>query len=168
MGYTTSFNGKFSVSPPLKTEQAAYIDKFSMTRRVKRDSAIAGRKPDPIREAAGLPVGRCGAYFVGAAGFMGQDSDNSVIDSNSPPEKQPSLWCQWVTADNGSAVEWDGGEKFYGYVEWIQYLIQHFFAPWGSVLNGEVQWRGEDRADRGKIIITNNVVATKHGTIVYT
>lgn len=111
--------------------------------------------------------GNGGEYFVGAGGHAGQDRDASVIDYNSPPSSQPGLWLQWVLNEDGTQLKWDGNEKFYGYVEWLKYLINHFFEPWGINLNGEVEWTGEDRNDIGKIVVTNNVVEVKEGKIIY-
>ena len=66
MGYSTDFFGEFEVTPTLKPEHAAYLRKFTETRRMKRDAAKTAARPDPIREAVGLPVGVEGCYFVGA------------------------------------------------------------------------------------------------------
>ena len=71
---------------------------------------------------------------------------------------QPGLWCQWVVSDDGKYLEWDGGEKFYNYVDWLKYLIRHFFQNWGLVLNGEIEWKGEEFNDVGKIVVKDNVV----------
>ena len=167
MGYTTDFNGEFGLNKPLSPEHKAFLNKFNETRRMQRKQTVASKMEDPIRIAAGLPIGKEGAYFVGAKGFCGQDTDDSVVNSNTPPSGQPSLWCQWVPNENGTAIEWDGGEKFYEYVDWIEYLISNFLAPWGYVLYGEVEWFGEDRDDRGMIIIEDNVVSTKTAVISY-
>lgn len=133
--------------------------------------------------------GKDGEYFVG------NDNDRcpSIIDYNTPPgqlgfndgdfnkrwdenerrikngECQPGLWCKWeVTGDeNGMTLQWDGAEKFYNYIEWLQYLINHFFSKWGVLLNGEINWFGEDRSDVGKIIVNDNVVTVKEGKIVF-
>jgi hypothetical protein len=94
-----------------------------------------------------------------------QTSD--ITDYNEPPSRTINSWCQWVPTEDGTAIEWNGGEKFYDYVEWIQYLITHFLAPWGYVLNGTVNWEGESRGDLGRIVITNNTVTTKTGKVVY-
>lgn len=77
------------------------------------------------------------------------------------------LYCQWVPTKDGKGLEWDGGEKFYEYVEWLEYLIKEFLAPKGYVLNGEVTWEGEESGDLGKIIVKNNVVKTKEGKVTY-
>jgi hypothetical protein len=167
MGYTTDFDGKFNLDKPLSPEHRAYLEKFARTRRMQRNAEKAAQLPDPLREAAGLPIGEQGAFFVGATDFMGQDTTSDVTDGNQSPTGQPGLWCQWTPTEDGTAIEWDGGEKFYDYVEWIQYLIIHFLAPWGYVLNGTVNWEGESRGDLGRIVITNNAVATKTGKVVY-
>ena len=98
-------------------------------------------------------------YFVGGVGDFGQDDDPSVIDHNDPPKNQPGLWCQWVPSADGGGIEWNGGEKFYYYVEWLNYIIKNFLIPWGLVLNGTVKWRGEDFDDAGKILVKDNVVS---------
>lgn len=157
MGYSTDFSGQFKLDRPLLPEHKDYLNAFSKTRRMNRsDRIIQESFKDPICERAGLPL--CGAYFVNASGFMGQDDDKSVLDHNSPPPFQPGLWCQWIPSEDGTAIKWDGGEKFYNYVEWIQYLITHFLIRWGYTLNGEVLWQGEETGDLGKICISNNIV----------
>ena len=167
MGYTTDFSGSFSLNTPLTDAHAAYLRTFAETRRMERKQTIASTLPDPIRKAVGLPIGKQGAYFVGGGGDFGQGIDASVINSNDAPFGQPGLWCQWVPTQDNNGIEWDGGEKFYHYVEWLSYIIEHFLMPWGYVLNGEVEWFGEDHSDRGKIVVANNVVSTKTAKIVW-
>ena len=134
-----------------------------------------------------------GEYFVGADGFKGQNGDDSVIDHNcasgeigwgeykgdwvlrdklqtelnADKIKQPGLWLQWVLNEDGTELSWDGNEKFYHYTEWLQYLIAHFFEPWGIKLNGEIEWVGEDSSDRGKIVVSNNHVEILDAVIGY-
>lgn len=79
----------------------------------------------------------------------------------------PGFWCQWVPTDDGMGLEWDGNEKFYNYVEWLEHLIKKFFIPWGIKLNGEIEWEGEESGDLGKIIVTDNIVEVKEGRVVY-
>ena len=177
MGYTTKFDGKFSLNQQLKPEHFAYLTAFSQTRRMKRDEIKASQLPDPVRLAADLPIGKEGSYFVGGSGCRGQGSDSSILDYNEAPcnpdcferfkkgyawsvGAQPSLWCQWVPSEDRMGIEWDGGEKFYNYTEWLIYLVEHFLKPWGYVLNGKVTWNGEDAGDRGTITVADNVVTT--------
>lgn len=151
MGYTTYFNGELSITPALSPEQVAYLQKFSTTRRMKRDATKAEKLKDDLRMAVGLPIGVEGGYFVGAGGFAGQGIDGSVIEYNSPPSGQPGLWCQWTVSDDGEQLMWDEGEKFYCYDAWLVYLVEHFFKPWGCELEGEIIWDGENSDDKGVI-----------------
>jgi len=193
MGYTTDFDGVLTFDKPLTAAQVKYIQDFNNSRRMKRDAAKAALLTDKVREAVGLPIGEDAAYYVGSAedGQMGQKNDNSVLDYNSPAGQlgyddagfsdrwaenkkritdgkcQPSLWCQWTVNDEGTQLEWDGGEKFYYYTEWLKYLIAHFFNVWGVKLNGEIKWTGEDDEDMGKIYVTDSVVEARKATITY-
>jgi hypothetical protein len=58
-------------------------------------------------------------------------------------------------------IEWDGGEKFYNYTEWLVYLINKILKPNGYVLNGVVQWQGEEVGDVGEIFVEDNKVFTQ-------
>lgn len=183
MGYTTEFKGYFKIEPPLEKAQVKYLRKLAGTRRMQRDEVEVAKLPDPLREAVGLPVGYQGEYYVGAKGFAGQDNDPSIKDFNQPAgsvpwtgdqswearEKihqdnmkegrgQPSLWLQWLVNQNGDRLRWDKGEKFYRYGQWLSYLIERFFKPWGRTLNGVVTYQGEDFDDRGRIVVENNAV----------
>jgi len=178
IGYTTDFEGKFDLNVPLTPAQVAYLKAFAGTRRVKRNAKLAAELPDPLREAVGLPIGPKGDYFdgteyrkdadyyVGSAsdGNFGQNGDPSVHDGNSSGN-MPSLWCQWVPTDDGTAIQWDGGEKFYEYENWLRYIVEEFLVPWGRTLNGTVAWTGEDPSDRGKLIVKDNVVTSKRGRV---
>lgn len=163
MGYTTDFIGKLTITPELTDAQVAYINQFSNTRRMKRKASLCRNMHDPLRKAVGLPMGDGCGYFVGGLGSFGQDCDKSVLDSNSPPEGQPGLWCQWtVTKDS---LEWNGGEKFYSYVPWLEYLIEHFFKRWNVTLNGQINWQGEERGDTGTILVQGNMVTASASNI---
>lgn len=167
MGYTTSFSGTFLLDRPLDPALNNYLKKFADTRRMKRDATKTATRPDPVREAAGLPVGDEGAYFVGESGFAGQDNGSDVLEHNYPPKGQPGLWCQWVPTADGTGITWDEGEKFYEYTAWLQYIIDNFLAPAGYELTGEVEWQGEDTDDRGIIGVKDNQVYVRHATVSF-
>lgn len=168
MGYTTDFDGEFSVTPTLRPEHVAYLQKFAGTRRMMRDADQTALRPDPIREAVGLPVGPDGAYFVGAEGFAGQEHGApDVVNGNIAGGGQPGLWCQWVPSDDGTTIAWDLTEKFYNYVEWLQYLIDNFLAPWGYSLNGQVMWQGEESGDMGQILVADNGVRVMYAVVTF-
>jgi hypothetical protein len=158
MGYTTDFTGQFNLNNTLETKHSLYLTEFANTRRMRRDAAVANNLPDPIRQKANLPIGDEGGYFVGSKSYRGQSNDTSVLDLNKPPSGQPGLWCQWMPNDTNNAIIWDGGEKFYKYVDWLSYLIKHFLNPWGYKLYGRVAWQGEDPEDKGFIYVDDNQV----------
>jgi hypothetical protein len=196
MGYTTDFQGQLSFDRVLTNEEVNYIKKFNDSRRMKRDVSklydiYKGEGGNPF-----LPkeqtYGNEGEYFVGGTGHGGQDRDDSIINYNESPGGvvkgtdedfgtywsrrtkqiedglcQPGLWCQWTIDEEGTHLVWDGGEKFYNYVEWLKYLINHFFEKWGVKLNGEITWEGEDSEDMGKIVVVDNVVTVKVARITY-
>jgi len=167
MGYNTDFEGVFVLKKKLKENHRAYLNAFANTRRMCRDKNLAEELDDPIRIAVGLPVGVDGGYYVGAKGFKGQDKDISIVEYNYPPEDQPGLWCQWVPSDDGKAIGWNYTEKFYEFVPWINYIIDHFLIPWEYSISGDMYWYGEDRNDIGIISIKDNIVTIKKGKISY-
>lgn len=167
MGYTTDFNGEFKLDKPLKSEHAAYLRAFSERRRMKRAAEMTNDMPDVRRKAVGLPIGEDGEYFAGDPDRYGQTQSADILNYNSPPGRQPGLWCQWVPNEDGTAIVHDCGEKFYEYKDWIKYLVERFIKPWGYVLNGRIDWWGEDRDDIGRIVIVDNHVEIFDGEITY-
>jgi len=164
VGYTTDFEGSFKLNRTLSSEHKAYLTAFSNTRRMSRNAYKTRTRPDPLRYAVNLKVGPEGAYFVGEEGLFGQGTDaDDIINYNEPPMGQPGLWCQWEPNEDGTCIQWDGGEKFYHYIEWLEYLIEHFLKPWKYRLNGRVTWSGELHGDIGTIIVENNCVRTVEG-----
>ncbi len=155
MGYTTDFVGRIDVVPALSAEEITFINKFSDTRRMKREN---------------------GPYFVDGDGPFGQDNGPDVVhDHNSPPEGQPSLWCRWIASDDGTSIGWNGEEKFYSGAEWMAYLIKHFLGktpvaasklPFlkGHVLNGRIGAQGEESSDMWELLVNDNVVLVDQAT----
>lgn len=151
MGYTTDFMGQFEFNKPLDDETYDFLYKLANTRRMKRD----------LPKEYGIE----GEFFVDGTGFSGQEHTPDIIDYNSPPRTQPSLWLQWTPNEDRSALEGDTGEKFYCYVEWLEYIIEKLlkgkFKDKGYVLNGKVEWRGESWGDTGTIKVKENVIKVK-------
>jgi len=150
IGYSTDFIGKLAFNKPLAEEDREFLKKFSETRRMARN----------VDEK----YGEEGEFYVeGEDGDWGhgQGRESNIIDYNRPPKTQPSLWCQWIPSEDGKYLEWDGGEKFYNYVEWLMYIIANITAPRGYILSGVIEWQGEDEEDTGRIIVENNNVTVE-------
>lgn len=162
MGYTTDFFGRIEITPALDSVSVDYINVFNETRRMRRSvRALSSVDPEGVRGKFGTSeYGEEGEFYAYDDGEMGQSRDNSIIDYNSPPPSQPGLWCGWkiTNCDGKQYIEWDGCEKFYHYIEWMEYVINNFIAPKGSTCNGRIVWQGEEDGDVGNIIIANNNV----------
>lgn len=162
MGYTTEFFGSVEIKPPLNEAERSYLHRFAATRRMDRER---------------------GPYYVEGGGYRGQDHDPDVRDPNKPPPGQPGLWCQWVPNEDGTAIEWDGGEKFYEAEQWMVFLIEHFLKPgarvadasdsqfegfsFDHILNGEIGAQGEEYDDRWLLRVEQNRVSVLQGEIQY-
>ena len=181
MGYTTEFQGSLSFNKELEPTMRDYIDRFTAVRHMDRSNEIIKEMdPDWEKHCLNGNLGENGEFYVIPETFpvdwlnpdsydgkhakgpdyhanWGQAHDRSVLNYNKPPESQPGLWCDWCINEYGE-LEWDGGEEFYNYVEWLEYLIDKIFASAGYVLNGKIAWRGENFEDNGLILVDNNKV----------
>jgi len=167
MGYNTDFLGAFDFKTPVSEEVRDYINTFSSTRHCIRDNdkiknliSDWQEKTYPLNKGN---LGKNGEFFVfdhinSSKYDFDFDYKNLVIDYNDCGE-MPELWCQWIISDDCQHLEWDGGEKFYEYTEWLNYLIDNFFKPYNIILNGEVKFRGEEFDDIGQITIIDNEVS---------
>lgn len=145
MGYSTDFEGTLTIDRPVDEETYRLLYGLATTRRMARDVA-----PE---------FGTEGEFYVDGSGPFGQGRDDDIIDHNRPPATQPGLWCQWLIQDDRQTIQWDGGKKFYHYVEWLEYLIGRILYPRGYVLNGRVRWQGERDGDSGTITVSDNCVS---------
>jgi hypothetical protein len=171
MGYSTEFEGSVEIVPPLNGHEIAYLRKFAETRRMLRD---------------------LGPYFVDGSGLRGQGDDVDIRDHNANPPEQAGLWCNWEPAEDGTAIEWNGAEKFYNAEDWMTYLISTFLEPGATVqgemaspvpgrhyppafehftfdhaVNGTIDAQGDDPDDRWRLIVTDNIVTTQEARIVW-
>ena len=157
MGYT--FEGKFKFDKKLDDATYNLLKGLSETRRMKRD--VTKLPPVPTELIGVKDWGIEGEfYFNPETSDWGQEEEDSILEFNRPPRTQPGLWLKWTPTLDKLHLEWNGAEKFYAYVEWLEYLIKNIIEPRGYKLNGEVSWDGEDRNDIGWIIIEDNKVRT--------
>lgn len=157
MGYNTDFEGGFKINKPVDEETYKLLLGLANTRRMKRSD---------LDKKYGVE----GEFYCEDTENMGQTdkpSQGKIVNYNEPPKTQPSLWCDWDIQKDRQIIKWNGGEKFYGYVEWIRYLIRSILEPRGYIVNGEVGWFGEDHGDTGIIKVEDNQVISKRGRIVY-
>lgn len=94
-----------------------------------------------------------------------RDKVNKFNETRHEGPGYPGIWCDWIIDDDGELC-WDGYEKFYEYSEWLEYLIKNFFEPEGYVLNGQVEFDGEEYGDSGFLVVEDNEVSMKYDIIL--
>jgi len=153
MGYSTDFRGEFKINKKVDEETYKLLVGLALTRRVKR---------------SGLPkkYGVDGEFYFEESDFdnFGQSEtpkEGKIVNNNEPPSTQPGLWLQWQIQEDHETIIWDRQEKFYNYIEWIIYIIDKILKPRGYVLEGRVDWRGEEWDDNGTITIKDNKISTR-------
>jgi len=167
MGYDTDFIGSFEIDRPLDEETQKILKGLNYTRHMKRDSIKLAKRLEISLEECIEKYGKEGEYYSCFDKNHEDVSHTDIVDHHNPPSSQPSLWCKWHYNEEENTIEWDGAEKFYEYIEWIEYMIKNILEPRDYKLNGSVTWEGEDGVDLGKISIRNNKVTVKHGYTVY-
>lgn len=168
MGYTTDFYGTARIEPPLNSLEVSYLKDFCRMRHMRRENGPLWISPN-------------------VAVDWGQSRDPDIYDYNFPPPELPGLWCHWTPNDEGTWLEWDGGEKFYYGAEWMDFVVNKLLSPEAAAfvkkheheddrllafkcnhtVNGQFDAEGEDSGDKWKLIITDNVVSVSQGSITY-
>jgi len=143
MGYSTEFEGQFDFNKKLDDETYNLLKGLAETRRMKRK----------VDSKYGIE----GEFYINNDGDFGQTHEKNIIDYNESPKTQPSLWLDWTPTEDRLHLEWGGQEKFYFYVEWLEYIIK-IIKPKGYTLNGIIRYRGESMGDNGVIIVKDNEI----------
>lgn len=164
MGYSTDFTGRIEIDPPLNQAEIDYLTKFSYTRHMHRE---------------------LGPFLVYETPFEDPNDEKDVIDYNTPPPGQPSLWCNFEPTIDGTAIVWDESEKTKEATKWIDYIITRFLMDgavvqgqdallhlfknfqFNHVCNGELIAQGEDPDDKWKIVVKNNIVKKIKGQWIW-
>jgi hypothetical protein len=74
---------------------------------------------------------------------------------------EPDLPCYsgiFELSEERDLIVPDELESSHGLRLWLVLLIEHFLAPLGYVLDGEVTWAADEADDRGSIFVKNNAV----------
>lgn len=146
MGYSTEFRGAIKVSPPLTEQERQYLLDFSKTCH---------------KERKGGPY----ALAAKATGFFAYSPAEE--EKHKQLTGQPGQWCNWIPNEDGTAIVWNGAEKFYDSVAWMIYLIEHFIGPHpkakrelkflrGHRLDGVILAQGDDMMDRWELVVEDS------------
>lgn len=71
-------------------------------------------------------------------------------------------YMQWVPSESLDAIVWDQQEKFYDYEQWMAWLLR-WLADRDIKADGQLDWRGEDSSDIGRIIVVDSAMTVEQG-----
>lgn len=80
------------------------------------------------------------------------------MDGRDFDDDRPQGYCQWNLTKDLKGLTWDGAERFYNYIEWLEWIIKRILRPSKIELNGAVEYQGEYIGDCGAIIVKANQV----------
>jgi len=80
------------------------------------------------------------------------------LDGSYSNGELPDSYCQWKVGADWQSIKWDGGEKFYYYIEWIRAINRQYLLPKKYILNGEVLFQGESVKDCGRIVANDGKI----------
>ena len=82
---------------------------------------------------------------------------DSEYEYGNKNREYPSIWCGFEV--NGDVFEWDTNEKTYMGQEWIRFFVNKVI-EWNKekeiIVEGEMEWRGENMGDNGKVKVKYN------------
>lgn len=87
-----------------------------------------------------------------------------LLEFNEDPDKvpapHPNSYMQWVPGSTLDCIGWDGGEKFYEYAEWLQWIVL-WLAARGISSSGILSWSGEQAGDTGTLTVIDGRVESR-------
>jgi hypothetical protein len=87
---------------------------------------------------------------------------NNLNSYNSKDNNMPKSVCKWIVHDDKKHIIWNWEEKFYYYIEWLDYIIQNILKNNNYVLSGELIAEWEDiENDISKINVNDNQIIHK-------
>lgn len=105
-----------------------------------------------------------GAIALGRRLTMAEAKELLEIAASDDAQKFTGIdaYFQWVPAASLQHIVWDGNEKFYKYIEQMEWLC-NWLRQHDILANGNLQWQGEENGDTGSLVVTANAV-TAHRT----
>jgi len=140
MGYYTYFDGSFTLDRAVSPGHVAFME------------MVLGRPLVYQGEDAFFPVDPAPLY------------DPQLLSEVYFPG-MPGLWCDWRFSEERTSI-FAASNKFSRPAEWLAYLLDRFFLPWGYVLHGQVTWQGEAEEDRGILLVENNILSIIQGSVI--
>lgn len=168
MGTYSYWNGGIELSRKLTEEEANYLRAYlNMRHDMVRDVEKWLEKNEvKLHEIAGIEPGKYGEMIADdyVSTWRERQEDTFCFSEEQPvwyERPAPGVWCDWELADHLESLEAPSGEgKHYNMEEWLKFLIQRVFKPWGVVLTkGEISFHiDEDGGYNGVLYVKDNMV----------
>jgi len=151
LGYTTEFTGRFNLNKKLEDKHSLFLKNYARTRHCSYKV-----KPSNCMIDVNISPGYFGEFFAADnSDYYNSKYEKFITEMNDNPNT-PGLWCNWQPTEDNLGIEWNGMEKFYSYVEWLNFIMSKFLIPWGYELSGSIFFQGEDEEDNGVIKVKDN------------
>lgn len=75
----------------------------------------------------------------------------------------PSIHCDFEVNSDATGLVWNGSEKTYEAIDWIQLICDDFLDEFGVLANGSLVANGESRGDVWRLDVKDNVVTRVEG-----
>lgn len=174
MGYTTDFEGEISITPMLPDHYVAAFNE----RQTRRNNMFGDGDEgsfDHIEHGKWGYDGEGNSPPEGTRNRLGSWANSSLDRGHDGGRVSavPSCWCQWRLDQRPhplgdvTSLGWDGGEKFNGYAEWLQYVVNIIKRDHPEVkFDGVIHWSGEDDHDLGFLEITEDGKVSTHIAVI--
>ena len=168
MGYQTFIHGEFKINKPLDDKTFELVRGLHTSRRMKRDIKMLADRLGISVEVARKEYGDDGEFYVAEVGLNRWDDVPDIVEVNTPPEAQPTLWNSWDIEDDKQTIFCPDEQAEYGYLDWLEYINDKVLKPRGYHLAyGEAYWSGDEDNDKGEISIENGEIVIKRALVFF-
>ena len=99
--------------------------------------------------------------------FIESDWKQSLFTKSFYPEEDlPAYMDVFDISEDRTTILPEEDESTHGLRLCLMLLVEHFLAPLGYLLNGEVSWDADDVNDRGSIFVKDNLIEDVEDVIV--
>lgn len=154
--------GYFTFSGDISTKLVRFINGISSCKQHALSKAFLHKHRETLRHIAWKEKVEDGYVLLHELFNMKlsiEDRLQMLSEKDCLPAEMPNPYCHWIIDSNDRLV-WDGHEEFSDCMEWLQYLIDHFFQPDGLSINGEVICYDNENMNGSFIIADHNILTT--------
>lgn len=98
-------------------------------------------------------------FFLGMM-YNEEMTVEQMVENYDISSKLQRSYLQWAPGEDLQSFVWNQEEKFYEYVEWLQFVVDRLKEIDVGV-SGQITWSGEDTGDTGVITINPDWTVTE-------